>query len=144
MHCRRAALTIPGVGSQHAGEYLFVVRSPRGMAEGAVRLNVTRGASSYSRGWTGNSPSSSSSGVSSRGSSAASVPVRESVSPISGAGLVPSRGSVGPVAEEPSEPHSPSEAEVTAGSSRARVPNPQLLILLTILLVALLSARQIA
>ncbi|KAF4526207.1 hypothetical protein B566_EDAN001891 [Ephemera danica] len=49
-HCRRAVLTIPGVNSHHAGEYLFVVRSPRGMAEGMVRLNVTRGASSYSRG----------------------------------------------------------------------------------------------
>ncbi|CAB3367694.1 Hypothetical predicted protein [Cloeon dipterum] len=53
-HCRRAALTIPGVYLEHAGEYLFVVRSLRGMADGMVLLNVTRGASYYStkRAWS--------------------------------------------------------------------------------------------
>jgi hypothetical protein len=38
--CRRAALTIGGVDAEHAGEYLFVVRSPRGVADGAVTLQV--------------------------------------------------------------------------------------------------------
>jgi len=38
--CRRAALTIGGVDAEHAGEYLFVVRSSRGVADGAVTLQV--------------------------------------------------------------------------------------------------------
>ncbi|XP_059481786.1 hemicentin-2-like [Neocloeon triangulifer] len=51
-HCRRAALTIPEVLPEHAGEYLFIVRSPRGMADGAVRLNVSRGSYTPKRTWS--------------------------------------------------------------------------------------------
>ncbi|CAB3367698.1 Hypothetical predicted protein [Cloeon dipterum] len=51
-HCKRAALTIPEVLAEHAGEYLFIVRSPRGMADGTVQLNVSRGSHSPKRTWS--------------------------------------------------------------------------------------------
>jgi hypothetical protein len=153
IHCRRAALTIPGVESQHAGEYLFVVRSPRGMAEGAVRLNVTRGASSYSRGWTGNAPSSSNSGISSSSTSRVSgtninsgaVPVRESTS---GSNIGSAREKVENVAEEPNTPESPSKPEI-AESSKAfsilMIENySKLLLLLTVQSVAHLTMHCLA
>lgn len=46
-YCHQAVLTLMMVTENDQGEYVFLVRSPRGLAEGIVTLNVTR-ASSFS------------------------------------------------------------------------------------------------
>lgn len=46
-YCHQAVLTLTTVTESDQGEYVFLVRSPRGLAEGTVTLNVTR-ASSFS------------------------------------------------------------------------------------------------
>nr|CAD7258114.1 unnamed protein product [Timema shepardi] len=46
-HCQQAALMMRVVTLDDEGEYVFVVRSPRGLAEGTITLNVTH-ASSFS------------------------------------------------------------------------------------------------
>lgn len=46
-YCHQAVLTLVMVTESDQGEYVFLVRSPRGLAEGTVTLNVTR-ASSFS------------------------------------------------------------------------------------------------
>ncbi|XP_068086502.1 nephrin-like [Anabrus simplex] len=40
-YCHQAVLTLRAVRPADAGEYMFVVRSPRGLAEGSVMVNVT-------------------------------------------------------------------------------------------------------
>ncbi|XP_068086437.1 roundabout homolog 3 [Anabrus simplex] len=40
-HCHQAALTIRTVRHADAGEYVFLVKSPKGLAEGSVMVNVT-------------------------------------------------------------------------------------------------------
>lgn len=40
--CHEAALTLRSVTPADAGEYAFLVRSPRGLAEGSVSLSVMR------------------------------------------------------------------------------------------------------
>ncbi|XP_068083825.1 CD166 antigen homolog [Anabrus simplex] len=40
-HCHQAALTVRAVRPTDAGEYVFLVRSPKGLAEGSVMINVT-------------------------------------------------------------------------------------------------------
>ena len=47
IHCQQAILTLKQVKTSHVGEYIFIVRSARGLAEGSLTLNVTR-ASGYS------------------------------------------------------------------------------------------------
>lgn len=46
-YCHQAVLTLMMVTESDQGEYVFLVRSSRGLAEGTVTLNVTR-ASSFS------------------------------------------------------------------------------------------------
>ncbi|XP_049799878.1 hemicentin-2-like [Schistocerca nitens] len=40
-HCQYASLTLTSAQPEDAGEYVFLVRSPRGLAEGAFSLQVT-------------------------------------------------------------------------------------------------------
>ncbi|KAL0273649.1 UNVERIFIED_CONTAM: hypothetical protein PYX00_006274 [Menopon gallinae] len=42
IHCQQAHLTLKRVQPAHEGEYIFLVRSPKGLAEGSVVVNVTR------------------------------------------------------------------------------------------------------
>ena len=41
-YCQLSVLTLMAVSESDQGEYVFLVRSPRGLAEGTVSLNVTR------------------------------------------------------------------------------------------------------